>query len=53
MNIIHSNSNGNGSAMRVSPVGLYVNSMEEALEYVALSNITFEENSANIGLSMV
>ena len=44
---------GNGSAMRVSPVCLYANSMEEALEYVALSNITFEENSANIGLSMV
>ena len=27
--------------------------IEKALEYVALSNITFEENSANIGLSMV
>ena len=27
--------------------------LEKALEYVALSNITFEENSANIGLSMV
>lgn len=26
------NSFGNGSAMRVSPVGLYANSMEEALE---------------------
>ena len=27
--------------------------LEKALEYVALSNITFEESSANIGLSMV
>ena len=27
--------------------------VEKALEYVALSNITFEENSVNVGLSMV
>ena len=26
---------------------------EKALEYVALSNITFEENSANVALTMV
>ena len=27
--------------------------LEKALEYVALSNITFEENSANVALTMV
>ena len=27
--------------------------IEKALDYVALSNITFEENSVNVGLSMV
>ena len=27
--------------------------IEKALEYVALSNITFEENSANVALTMV
>ena len=27
--------------------------VEKTLEYVALSNITFEENSVNVGLSMV
>ena len=27
--------------------------VEKALEYVALSNITFEESSVNVGLSMV
>lgn len=29
------------------------NQVEKALEYVALSNIAFEENSINVGLSMV
>ena len=31
------NSFGNGSAMRVSPVGLYANSMEEALELARIT----------------
>ena len=31
------NSFGNGSAMRVSPVGLYANSMEEALEFARIT----------------
>ena len=31
------NSYGNGSAMRVSPIGLYANSMEEALDLAKLS----------------
>ncbi len=31
------NSFGNGSAMRVSPVGLYANSVEEALELARIT----------------
>ena len=39
------NSFGNGSAMRVSPVGLYANSLEEALELARITASVSQKNS--------
>ena len=43
----------NTTDRRVNIYPLRFKQVEKALEYVALSNIVFEENSLNIGLSMV
>ena len=43
----------NTTDRRVNIYPLRFKKVEKALEYVALSNIVFEENSLNIGLSMV
>ena len=42
------NSFGNGSAMRVSPVGLYANSMEEALELARITASVSHNHSEGI-----
>lgn len=43
----------NTSDKRVDIYPQRFKSIEKALEYVALSNITFEENSVNVMLSMI
>ena len=43
----------NTTDKRVNIYPLRFKQIEKALEYVALSNITFEENSANVALTMV
>lgn len=43
----------NTTDKRVNIYPLSVKQLQKALEYVALSNIVFEENSVNVALSMV
>ena len=43
----------NTTDKRVNIYPLRFKQIEKALEYVALSNITFEENSVNVALTMV